>query len=390
MARVLVEIPRVGLVMESARLLRWLKAVGDKVSQGDPLVEIETEKSVVEIESAVDGHLAESLVQAEQEVAVGAPIAWVEDGRAETTAAPGREAAAAPPPAPAAPVASPAAKEAAGERVRSSPASRRLAEQLGVDLTQVKGSGPGGRVQVEDVERAAGQRQPPAQPQSGLSTMRRMVARVMTLSNATVPQFTVTRTVDWTEVQSLRKSPATGGVALSANDFLMQAVARALIEFPALNGIFVGDPNSPDACIEPAAGAHIGLVVAVPDGMLVPVFHDVEKMGLKALARARTDLVERARAGRLRQEEASGATFSISNLGAQGPDQFIAIINPPESGILAAGRMQDLPVVRDGVVTIRPVSQLSLTMDHRLADDKLAAEFLGRVVQILEGGDWAM
>lgn len=387
MAKVLVEIPRVGLVMESARLVRWLKAVGDKVTQGEPLVEIETEKSVLEIEAAIDGRLVEILVQPEEEVAVGAAIAWIDDGQAETAGAVSEETVVA--------KAVATAEEPSQERVRSSPAGRRLALEHGINLAEVEGTGPGGRVQVEDVERvvamlaAAAPRAPAGQAgHQTLSPMRRSVARIMALSNATIPQFTVSRAVDWTQVQILRAKLAPDGLSLSVNDFLIQAVARTLIEFPLVNSIFVGDPNSPDAHIRPVSGAHIGLAVAVPEGMLVPVFHDVEKTSLKELARLRLDLVERARAGRLRQEEASGATFSISNLGAQGPDQFNALITPPESGILAVGRMQELPVVRDGAVSIRPVFVLSLTMDHRLADGKLAAEFLGRLVAILEGSVW--
>ncbi len=379
MARVLVEIPRVGLVMESARLVRWLKAVGDKVTQGEPLVEIETEKSVLEIEAAMDGTLAEILVQPEAEVAVGAAIAWIEDGKAEAAALP--------------------AAQTPGdtERVRSSPAARRLAEVQGIALASVTATGPGGRVQVEDVERAVAEKQvkqvkqanPSAgQPGIALTPMRRSVARIMALSNATVPQFTVSRALDWSEVQIQRARLAPQGLNLSVNDFLLQAVARTLIEFPLVNSLFIGDPNSPDAHVQAVTGAHIGLAVAVTDGMRVPVFHEVEKLSLAELAKMRQDLVERARAGRLRQEEASGATFSISNLGAQGPDQFNALITPPESGILAVGRLQEIPVARDGKVCIRPVSVLSLTMDHRLADGKLAAEFLARAVAILEAGEW--
>jgi len=375
--------------MESARLVRWLKAVGDKVSQGEPLVEIETEKSVLEIEAAIDGELVEILVQPDQEVNVGAPIAWIDDGLAESaarrepepvTAAPASAAAAVLP-------ASQAADAASAERVRSSPAGRKLAQAHGIDLAKLTGTGPGGRIQVEDIERAIAAGKAPQAGQM-LSPMRRSVARVMVLSNATVPQFTVSLAVDWTEVQILRARFAPEGLSLSVNDFLVQAVARTLIEFPLVNGIFVGDPNSPDAHIRPASGAHIGLAVVVPDGMLVPVFHDAEKLSLKELALLRLDLVERARSGRLRQEELCGATFSISNLGSQGPDQFNALINPPESAILAVGRMQERPVVRDGAVQIRPISVLSLTVDHRIVDGKIAADFLGRLVAILEGGDW--
>ncbi|MBI4290616.1 MAG: 2-oxo acid dehydrogenase subunit E2 [Betaproteobacteria bacterium] len=389
MARVLVEIPRVGLVMETARLLRWLKDVGDTVAPGDPLAEIETEKAVVEIESAVTGKLVEILVQPETEVAVGASIAWVEDGKPETAAAV-RAPAAAPQAAQSSAASKPAAAPSAGGR--SSPAARRLAAERGIDLASVRGTGPGGAIQIEDVQREADAKQAPsaAAPAAAgskvqLSPMRRAMARAVALSNATIPQFAVGRSVDWTEIIALRAKSASGA---SFNDFLLQAVARALIEIPAMNGIFVGDPSSPDAHIQPSRGAHIGLVVALADGMVVPVFHRADQLSLAQLAQRRAELVERARAGRLRQEDASGATLTISNLGVAGPDWFTAILNAPESAILAVGRTREVPVARGGAIAVRPISELTLTVDHRMIDGKLAADFLARVVQILEGGDW--
>jgi pyruvate dehydrogenase E2 component (dihydrolipoamide acetyltransferase) len=215
--------------------------------------------------------------------------------------------------------------------------------------------------------------------------MRRAMAKAVALSNATIPQFAVGRSVDWTEIIALRAKSASG---LSFNDFLLQAVARALIEIPAMNGIFVGDPNSPGAYIQPSSGAHIGLVVALADGMVVPVFHRADQLSLAQLAQRRAELVERARAGRLRQEDAGGATFTISNLGVQGPDWFTAILNAPESAILAVGRTREVAVARSGAIAVRPISELTLTVDHRMIDGRLAADFLARVVQILEGGDW--
>jgi pyruvate dehydrogenase E2 component (dihydrolipoamide acetyltransferase) len=382
--------------METARVLRWLKAVDDTVALGEPLVEVETEKATVEIEASVSGRLVEILARPDDEVAVGAAIAWVEDGQPETAKAEAVSFAAPSERSASLPAAAPSARREASPR--ASPAARRLAAELDVDLAHVEGSGPGGRIQLEDVERAASARKTPPRavaPQPAhppLSPMRRAVARTMALSNATVPQFNVSRAVDWTEVQAVRAElaprAAAAGVKLSLNDFLAQAVARALLEFSALNGIFVGDPESPHAHIQAASGVHIGLVVALDDGMLVPVLHGVERLSLVQLARARSDLVERARAGRLRQEEASGATFTISNLGAQGPDRFTALLNPPESAILAVGRTVDRPCVRHGAVVVRPVSELTLTLDHRLADGRAAAMFLARLVQILEGRAW--
>jgi pyruvate dehydrogenase E2 component (dihydrolipoamide acetyltransferase) len=174
------------------------------------------------------------------------------------------------------------------------------------------------------------------------------------------------------------------------NDFLLQAVARALIEHPALNATFSGDPDSADARLVQASGAHIGLVIAVDNGLLVPVIHDVERIGLAEIARRRQDCVERGLNGRLKREEVDGATISVSNLGANGPDRFTAIINPPQSAILAVGRQRDCVAARDGAIVVRPLSDLTLTVDHRVADGRLASQFLAHLVAILEGRDWRL
>jgi pyruvate dehydrogenase E2 component (dihydrolipoamide acetyltransferase) len=396
-ARVALEIPKVGLVMESVRVTRWLKGVGDLLKAGEPLLEVETEKSLVEIEAAVAGRLAEILVPVDQEARVGDRIAWV-----ETAATPAAQPSAPESPAAEAAIVQPAARPPpapAGGRVRSSPVARRLAAEHSLDLRQVAGSGPRGRVQLVDVKRAIGSPATTASPggpavAAGLAPMRRALARAMSLSNATVPQFPVERAVDWTALEALRAEyAATLGPAaprLSVNDFLLQAVARALGELPALNATFEGDVNGPDARVVPASGAHIGFAIAVDNGVLVPVIHHAERFGLAELARRRRDCVERGLLGRLKREELAGATFSISNLGARGPDRFTAMINPPESAILAVGRQRNCVVARPGGIAVRPQSELTLTVDHRVADGRLASEFLARLVEILEGRDWRL
>jgi pyruvate dehydrogenase E2 component (dihydrolipoamide acetyltransferase) len=218
--------------------------------------------------------------------------------------------------------------------------------------------------------------------------MRRALARSMTLSNATVPQFAVERAVDWTSVHQLRAALPPDVQIPSINDFILQATARALLAFPALNATFSGDANSPDASILPASGAHIGLVVAVENGLLVPVLHGVEQLGLQELTRRRRATVKRALTGTLKREELEGATISISNLGARGPDRFNALINPPQSAILAVGRQAERVVALSGDIQVRPISQLTLTVDHRVADGRLASDFLASLVEILEGGAW--
>ncbi len=368
------QIPKVGLVMEAVKIVRWLKNVGESVAAGEPLLEVETEKSVVEIEAAATGRLSQILVQVDEQAAVGDQVAWIESAEAQgagTAAGAPRDA----------------------ERIRSTPVARKLAAEHGVELGAISGTGPGGRVQLDDVQRALVAREPKPEAQP-LSPMRRALARAMTLSNATVPQFWVARSVEWTVLQALRgefsaKLPD-GAPRLSVNDFLLMAVAGALMEFPALNATFSGDPESADARVVQAGGAHIGLVVAVDNGLLVPVIHDVEQLGLAEIARRRQDCVERGLRGRLKREEVDGATFSVSNLGAKGPDRFTAIINPPQSAILAVGRQRDCVVARDGAIVVRPLSDLTLTVDHRVADGRLASQFLARLVAILEGRDWRL
>jgi pyruvate dehydrogenase E2 component (dihydrolipoyllysine-residue acetyltransferase) len=400
------EIPKVGLVMEEVKVVRWLKNVGDEVVAGEPLLEVETEKSVVEIEAAASGRLMQILVQVDSQATVGDQVAWIESAEAQAAAAPATVRSADPQAAaPASPAVVPptvvlpavvppipAAEMAIrdGGRSRSTPVARKLAAVHGIDLGGIAGTGPGGRIQLEDVQRAIGV---PRAAAPSLSPMRRALARAMTLSNATIPQFTVSRAVDWTELQALRgefaASLGDSGPALSVNDFLLQAVARSLIEHPALNATFSGDPVSADACLVQASGAHIGLVVAVDDGLLVPVIHDVERLGLVQIARRRRDCVKRSLMGRLKHED-TGATFSISNLGAKGPDRFTAIINPPQSAILAVGRQRDCVVAREGALIVRPLSDLTLTVDHRVADGRLASQFLARLIEILEGRDWRL
>jgi pyruvate dehydrogenase E2 component (dihydrolipoamide acetyltransferase) len=386
-ALIALEIPKVGLVMENARLVRWLKNVGDTVQVGEPLLELETEKSIVEIEATVSGRLVEILMQAEAEAKVGDRIAWVESDEIQPAAAAvARSQADQPAALPPEPIAAEPVTVAAsaGGRTRSSPVARRFAAEHGVDVAGIAGSGPRGRVQLADVRRAM--------EAQALPTMRRAMARAMTLSNASIPQFTLERAVDMTTLQAARAglslALALAAPRLSVNDFLLQAVARSLLQYPALNATFAGDPDSADAHIVPASGAHIGLVVAVGNGLLVPAIHGVEQLGLAEIARRRSDCVERALAGRLKREEMDGATISISNLGARGPDRFAAIINPPQSAILAVGRLRDCAVARNGTIQVRPVCELTLSVDHRVADGRVAAEFLEHLAGLLEGEDW--
>ena len=407
MSLVAQEVPKIGLVMEDVKVVRWLKNVGDTVKAGEVLLEVETEKSVVEIEAAASGRLSQILVQVDQSATVGDRVAWIDSVDAQEPVdarspvgtwtpngaggPPEQPKIAAPAHQGPQPLTSAAAPRQTG-RILSTPVARKLATERGIDLGAITGTGPGGRVQLNDVERAASPRQgAPTATSQPLSAMRRALARAMTLSNATIPQFTVTRSVDWTVLNAVRNELSAklpkSSVKLSINDFLLQAVARSLIEFSVLNATFAGDLES-DAGIVPAMGAHIGLVVAIDNGLLVPVIHNVEQLGLAEIANRRAACVERSVKGRLNSDEIAGATFSISNLGAQGPDRFTAIINPPQSAILAVGRQRDVVVARDGIAVVRSQSDLTLTVDHRVADGRQASQFLARVVDILEGRDW--
>jgi pyruvate dehydrogenase E2 component (dihydrolipoamide acetyltransferase) len=401
------EIPKVGLVMENARLVRWLKNVGDSIFQGEPLLELETEKSVITVEATASGRLVKVLLEADQEAHVGDRIAWIESDAVSNSSvsaqnqqsesqgpeSTGESRADRPPNA-----ADSSVEAAHTARVRSSPIARRLSAEHGLDLARIAGTGPRGRVQLEDVRRAlaassvrhtSSAAAPEAQQ---ISSMRRAIARTMTLSNATVPQFTVARAVDWTSLQAARSeigaSLPAGSPKLSVNDFLLQAVAATLLRFPGMNSTFSGNPDLPEARIVQATAAHIGLVVALEDGLLVPVLHGVEMWGLAELARRRSGCVERALTNGLKREELEGATISISNLGARGPDRFTALVNPPQSAILAVGRQRDCVVAGSSGIHVRPMSELSLSVDHRVADGRLASEFLAHLVEILEAGEW--
>ncbi len=380
MALISLEIPKVGLVMENARLVRWLKGVGDLVRQGEPLLELETEKSLVEIEATHSGRLKEILLPADAEAHVGDRIAWLESDAADAASAGTISS-----------VPKAQSSDTGASRVRSSPVARRLAAQHRLDLHSLKGTGPRGRVQLADVRQVI-----EAQPSHGslkpLSSMRRAVARSMTLSNATVPQFTVERAFDCTALQRRREqligqlSP--GAARPSVNDFLLQALAQTLMSFPALNATFSGESDSPEAALLPASGAHIGLVVSIDNGLIVPVLHGVERFGLVELAQRRSELVHNAQEGKLRREQLEGATMSLSNLGSHGPDRFMALISPPQSAILAVGRQRDCVVVIKGGLHVRPLSHLTLTVDHRVADGRLASDFLNALVGTLEGDTW--
>ncbi len=379
----------------------WLAQAGDTIAVGAPLAEIETEKAVVEYQSEVGGTVARLLVQAGDNVAVGTPIAVVlaagegDDAIGPALAAAGLSAepeapAAAAPAAAPAPVAAPAAvqAEAAGDRLFASPIVRRLARERGIDLTAVTGSGPEGRIVRRDLDGAqvAPASAPAVAPAtvSGstdvpLTGMRRAIARRLTESKTTVPHFYVTAHCNVGELLELRKRVNSAiETKVSVNDFVLKAVAGALRAVPEANAIWGGD------VIRRFDTVDLAVAVAVEGGLLTPVLRGVESLTLTQVAAAVADAAARARAGKLRQEELEGGSFSVSNLGMYGVDEFSAILNPPQSGILAVGAAKERPIVVDGQLAVGTVMTVTLSADHRVIDGAVAAQWMAKFVALIE------
>lgn len=403
-----VTLPRLGQGMESGTIVRWLKAEGDEVAQDEPLYELDTEKVTQEVESPATGVLLRIVAPEGSEVPVGAPICVIgavgEEVVVSASPAPAAQAPAAAPAAPAAAPAAPAAEapkvEAAPDgRVKASPLARRMAKERGVDLAAVVGTGPDGRVVAEDVERAAAGEAPAAAPVPAatpavapvpapaeaetvkLSRVRRTIAR--RLSEAwQAPHFAVSMTADMSRVVQLRETLVArtpeGAARPTYSDILTKVCAVALLRHPALNAHYV------DGEIRRFPTVNVGMAVAIPDGLVVPVLRGVEAQTVPALAAARQELVARTRAGELTPADVDGGTFTISNLGMYGVERFFAVLNPPQVAILAAGAIGDHPVVEAGEVVVRPRMEMTLSCDHRAVDGATASEFLRTVRELLE------
>jgi len=370
--------------MDEGRIVAWRKREGERVEQGEILFEVETDKATMEVESPAAGTLRRILVAADATAPVTTVIALITTSPDEPLPADAAGPAAIAAPAPRASLASPSLSSSPsdGERVRSSPAARKRAQELGVDITAVGGSGPGGRVTLEDVEAAATSKSVPslAAAQDGerrepLSRMRRAIAERMSRSWREAPQFSVSRDVDMTAANAARKS-----AGASYTDAIVAAAAKAIAAHPRFRARFEGDT------LVSGDGVHIGIAVAVTDGLLVPVVRDADKKDLAGLARERERLERHAHAGKLTSAEMTGGVFSVSNLGTMGVDRFTAIVNPPEAAILAIGRVSDQVVARDGQPVVRPIAALTLSVDHRVADGAAAARFLDDIAKALEEG----
>ncbi|MGC8783205.1 MAG: dihydrolipoamide acetyltransferase family protein [Armatimonadota bacterium] len=398
--------PKMGDGMTEGTILRWLKKEGDSVEVGDIIAEIETDKASVELPAETSGKLANVLAKEGDTVPVGAVIAEIlGEGEQPQVTQPAQPPAAAeesvaPSAQPVAPIGETHQEPPVQERVKASPLARRIAQEAGIDLAMVRGTGPGGRIVERDVQQFIASRQatprPPAtepvrtavtvEPPAGgqpLSRMRRLIAERTTLTKQTVPHFYVTMDIDMTEAMALRErlnaALPEDAPKLSVNDLVTKACALALARYPQVNALYQNEQ------VYPSSEIHIGIAVALPDGLIVPVLRHCERKTLRQIAVETRQLVEKARAGRLTPDEYTGATFSISNLGMYGVDEFIAIINPPAVAILAVGAVQKQPVaLDDDTVAVRPRMKVTISADHRALDGAVAAEFLRELKRILE------
>lgn len=379
--------PMLGMAQETGKVLRWLKREGDAVAKGEPLLEVETDKVTVEIESPAGGTLAAVTVPEGTEVPVGTVIALVlaagetvEAGAPMAKPEPGpvREVVAvAAAPAPVAVSASPPRRRLA------SPKARRLAEALGVDLDALVGTGPNGAVIAKDVESVgepAHRRAATNGDSFEVGTVWRVMADRTTRAWQEVPHFFLSRDVDASRLESwraaVRKRP--GAERVSHTDLLVKLCAEALRRHPRVNASWR------DGAIVPGPGVNIGIAVATGDGLVVPIVHRADTLELAALSARRVEIAEAARAGRLRPEDVQGGTFTVSNLGMYGVDAFQAIVNAPQAAILAVGRIVDRPVAANGEVVVRPVLTLSVSFDHRVVDGARGAEFLDTLAELIE------
>jgi pyruvate dehydrogenase E2 component (dihydrolipoamide acetyltransferase) len=423
--------PRLSDSMEEGTVLRWLKGVGDEVSVGDELVEIETDKANMVYESDLDGTIVEVLAQEGDTLPVGEPIAKVGDASEVVSTGNGgapreepAERAPEPPkeesPAPAVTAAPPAAASAGGDgRVKASPIARRIARDRGLDLSALSGSGPGGRIVKADVERAldSGAAAPatpaaspapaaPAAPAAApdgptpgvsekpetakgqvevveLTKLQQTVARRMAESKATAPHFYLQAEIDMTLAvdgrAKLKASAREGEVVPTFNDMVVKACALALREYPRANGAYR------DGKIELYSRINVGVAVAAQDALVVPTVFDADQKGLRRIAAETRALAARVRDGSITPPELSGGTFTVSNLGMYGISNFSAVINTPQAGILAVGEVKAKPVVSDsGVIEARRLMGVTLACDHRILYGADGSEFLARVRELLE------
>lgn len=414
--------PKMGDAMTEGKVVRWYKNQGDAVKKGEPVVEIETDKVNLDLEAEDDGVVTEVAAEAGAMVPVGGRLAMIQ-GEGEASASPrtehepkatkkkssaeypevvevNQEQLHTAPPAPT-PQQKPAA--ASSGRIKSSPLARRLAIDLGVNIEEVPGTGPGGRIVAEDVKKVAGggprvkpsvaprqaapsalakSPQPPATLEAKdvpLTAMRRTIAKRLVESIGPIPHFYLTIDADVTKLLSLREQFSDiDEMKVSVNDFVIRAAALALLKHPNVNASFTGE------AIRQHGEVHIGIAVATDEGLLTPVIRNADTKSIPAIAGEVRDLATRARNRKLKPDEYQGSTFTISNLGMFGIDEFTAIINPPNSAILAVGAAVSKPVVVDGDIVVRDRMKVTMSCDHRVIDGAAGAEFLKTLRQYLE------
>ncbi|HEX3225580.1 MAG TPA: dihydrolipoamide acetyltransferase family protein [Gaiellaceae bacterium] len=389
-----VKLPRLGQGMESGTIVKWLKSEGDSVEKGEPLYELDTDKVTQEVEAEASGVLLRIAVT-EGEVEVGRTIGFI---GAQGEEAPAAAAAETPkqeekPEAPVAPAPAQPAPSTNGSttdgRIKASPLARRIARERGLELSSIHGTGPDGRIVAEDVERAqaqpasavpVAQSAPSGEVESRpLSNIRKTIARRLTQA-WTVPAFQLTVNAEMTRANELvaKQRELYPDVRITVTDVLTKVCAQALMRHRDMNVQYAEDallvfPN-----------ADVGIAVAAPQGLVVPVVHGAERLTIAQIASVRADLVGRARENKLRAEDLDGGTFTISNLGMYDVDQFIAVLNPPQASILAVGSTRDQVVPIDGELHVLPLMTMTLTCDHRAVDGATGAEFLRTIKQFLE------
>jgi pyruvate dehydrogenase E2 component (dihydrolipoamide acetyltransferase) len=391
-----VKLPRLGQGMEAGTITKWLKSPGDTVEKGEPLFEIDTDKVTQEVESDYAGVLLKITLES-GEAPVGQTIAYIgKEGEEVAEAAAPEPAEAAPEPEKvsdtAAPRETPAETKVSdtsgsnGGRIKASPLARRIARERGIELSSLQGTGPDGRIVAEDVERGAVSKPggPAAVPTGDiesvpLTNIRKTIARRLTAAWQ-APVFQLTVSADMTRANELvaRSRELNPDVRVTVTDLLAKVCAQALMRHRDVNVQYTED------ALLKFPTANIGIAVAAPQGLIVPVIRSVERLSLVEVGTARGDIVERARDNKLTTQDLEDGTFTISNLGMFGVEQFVAVINPPQAAILAVGATLDTPVARDGAVDVRPMMTLTLTVDHRAVDGAAGADFLRTVKQFLE------
>lgn len=424
-----IEMPKLSDTMTEGTLIKWHKQVGDTVEIGDILAEVETDKATMEMEAFDEGVITEILIQEGEKATIGGVLAVLDGDSGDSESAPASEKKSEAPapsetPKPAetkAPAAPPASSSSDGGRIKASPLARKVAGELGVDLSALTGTGPAGRIVKEDVEKASSGSAPKAPSQASaaaklaeaaktratapaaaapaapaiqpvakegderieLSSMRKIIASRLLTSKTTIPHFYLHIEVDAAPLMALRKqvndqAEKTHGNKYSVNDFILKATINAAEAVPAINASFAGDHI--------VKFKHVGLsvAIAIEDGLVTPVIKEAETKSLLAISRAVKDFAVRAKDKKLKPDEFDGGTITVSNLGAWGIDSFDAIVNPPQAAILSVGAAIEKPVVKNGQIVPGLRMNIGVSADHRVVDGAVAASFLAEVKKLIE------